>query len=244
MEEGARSGLRSPVTRWQLLAAVVATGVIVGGTVSWAGGPGPTFNDVPESHPFFDEIEWMVASGITHGYPDGGYHPSEPVTRQAMSAFMQRLYDLQEDVAVAGGTTTTQFSSTTYTALTGAEAEVTIPPGVDGYVLARFSAESACSGGGAHCIVRLTIDDGAGSFVPMNPDAGTDFAFDSNDGGNESDASWEAHAIERFAVVSGGGCTCTVRVEARIINPAVLDLDDWSLVVETDLRRSDQGFPP
>jgi len=53
----------------------------------------PTFGDVPTSHPFFDEIEWMAAEGITTGFPGGLYKPGQAVTRQAMSAFMFRLAD-------------------------------------------------------------------------------------------------------------------------------------------------------
>jgi hypothetical protein len=50
-----------------------------------------TFSDVSPSHPFYDEIEWMAEEGISTGYQDGRFRPSEPVTRQAMSAFMYRL---------------------------------------------------------------------------------------------------------------------------------------------------------
>lgn len=52
--------------------------------------PVPTFSDVPTSHPFYLEIEWMASEGITGGFPDGTYRPNEPVSRQAMSAFMYR----------------------------------------------------------------------------------------------------------------------------------------------------------
>jgi virginiamycin B lyase len=54
----------------------------------------PTFTDVSSTHPFFDEIEWMASKEITTGYQPGPtYRPSNPVTRQAMSAFMQRSAD-------------------------------------------------------------------------------------------------------------------------------------------------------
>ncbi|OWY62253.1 hypothetical protein B7486_59420, partial [cyanobacterium TDX16] len=51
----------------------------------------PTFDDVSTSHPFFAEIEWLAAVEVTGGFPDGGYHPAAPVTRQAMAAFLFRL---------------------------------------------------------------------------------------------------------------------------------------------------------
>jgi S-layer family protein len=51
---------------------------------------GHQFNDVPNGHPFHDQIAAIAEAGITAGFPDGGYHPGDPVTRQAMAAFMQR----------------------------------------------------------------------------------------------------------------------------------------------------------
>jgi hypothetical protein len=51
----------------------------------------PTFSDVPASHPFFEDVEWMAGEDISTGFLDGTYRPAEPVTRQAMSAFLHRL---------------------------------------------------------------------------------------------------------------------------------------------------------
>jgi hypothetical protein len=48
------------------------------------------FNDVDTSHPFHADISAIAGAGITAGFNDGGYHPSDPVTRQAMAAFMHR----------------------------------------------------------------------------------------------------------------------------------------------------------
>ncbi|NQX29544.1 S-layer homology domain-containing protein [Microbacteriaceae bacterium VKM Ac-2854] len=50
-----------------------------------------SFSDVPVTHPFFREIEWMKAAGITTGDADGGYRPGAAVSRQAMSAFLSRM---------------------------------------------------------------------------------------------------------------------------------------------------------
>ncbi len=49
-----------------------------------------TFTDVPTGHPFFHEIEWLAASGITGGFPDGTFRPGSSVSRQAMAAFLHR----------------------------------------------------------------------------------------------------------------------------------------------------------
>ena len=51
----------------------------------------PPFPDVPTSHPFCKEIEWMKDNGISTGFGDGTYKPGDNVTRQAMSAFLARM---------------------------------------------------------------------------------------------------------------------------------------------------------
>ena len=53
--------------------------------------PTPTFTDVGTGHPFYAEVEWMAAEGISEGYQPGPtYRPGADVTRQAMSAFLFR----------------------------------------------------------------------------------------------------------------------------------------------------------
>ena len=72
-----------------LAAAVVFVGLI--GGVAGTAFAAATFSDVPESHQFYDDVEFMAETGIADGYPDGTYRPGAPVSRQAMSAFMRRL---------------------------------------------------------------------------------------------------------------------------------------------------------
>jgi hypothetical protein len=50
------------------------------------------FSDVGVSHPFCGEIDWLAATGITTGYPDGTFRPLLAVQRQAMAAYLYR-YD-------------------------------------------------------------------------------------------------------------------------------------------------------
>jgi hypothetical protein len=50
----------------------------------------PTFSDVAVDHPFFREVEWMAAEQVAGGFDDGTYLPSQPVSRQAMAAFLYR----------------------------------------------------------------------------------------------------------------------------------------------------------
>ena len=50
------------------------------------------FWDVDTSNPHFSSISWLSASGISTGFPDGGFHPMANVVRQDMAAFLYRLY--------------------------------------------------------------------------------------------------------------------------------------------------------
>lgn len=50
----------------------------------------PSFSDVPATRPFYKEIEWMKAEGITTGWADGTFRPHDSVNRDAMAAFFYR----------------------------------------------------------------------------------------------------------------------------------------------------------
>jgi hypothetical protein len=50
-----------------------------------------TFSDVDADHPFFSEIEWLVANDVAEGYTDGTFKPGADVSRQAAVAFLHRL---------------------------------------------------------------------------------------------------------------------------------------------------------
>lgn len=50
-----------------------------------------TFVDVSPLTPFAMEITWLADRGVTTGWEDGTYRPYQPVTRDAMAAFMYRL---------------------------------------------------------------------------------------------------------------------------------------------------------
>jgi hypothetical protein len=52
--------------------------------------PDPTFSDVPYGHPFFLDVEWAAAEGVTGGYPDGTFRPTTTVSRQAFASFLYR----------------------------------------------------------------------------------------------------------------------------------------------------------
>ncbi len=48
------------------------------------------FTDVTATHPFCGAIEWLATQGIATGWTDGTFRPGEPVTREAMAAFLYR----------------------------------------------------------------------------------------------------------------------------------------------------------
>ena len=62
---------------------------------------GHQFSDVPQSHPFHHDIDWMAANGIANGFDDGTYRPAEPLTRQAVAAFIHRLSNATETIFYA-----------------------------------------------------------------------------------------------------------------------------------------------
>jgi len=53
--------------------------------------PPMSFSDVPPGSPFFSEITWLASAGVGRGFPDGTFHPLDPVSRDAMAAFLYRF---------------------------------------------------------------------------------------------------------------------------------------------------------
>ncbi|MBV7362962.1 S-layer homology domain-containing protein [Actinomycetaceae bacterium TAE3-ERU4] len=51
----------------------------------------PNFKDVNPNSVFASAIAWGQQNGITTGWPNGTFHPVEPVSREAMAAFMYRF---------------------------------------------------------------------------------------------------------------------------------------------------------
>lgn len=48
------------------------------------------FSDLATTDPFYREITWLAAQGITTGYTDGTYRPEGSVNRDSMAAFLYR----------------------------------------------------------------------------------------------------------------------------------------------------------
>ena len=50
------------------------------------------FVDVPVGHPLCAQIAWLKAAGITQGYGDWRYRPSDPILRDALAAMLYRAF--------------------------------------------------------------------------------------------------------------------------------------------------------
>ncbi len=85
---------RSPALVRRLVAATALLATVFTGSALPAAGfeppYAPTFPDVPKTHTFYAQIEWLVAEDITTGFSDGTFRPSSPLTRQAIAAFIYR----------------------------------------------------------------------------------------------------------------------------------------------------------
>lgn len=53
--------------------------------------PVSSFKDVPSSHYFYEDIEWLASSGVTTGFGDGTFRPSEETSRAQTVVFLYRL---------------------------------------------------------------------------------------------------------------------------------------------------------
>lgn len=161
VRDGAGAGRHRPRRMTRALAAIglVATGAVVGGGVAVAAVG--SFSDVPDTHPFFHEIEWMADAGISEGYADGTFKPNAPVTRQAMSAFMARLAQVTSSRASLYQAANVSTMSASFVNV----ATLSVPPpaGMDAQLRVVLNAEGSCVEGDgaldpASCEVRLLVN--------------------------------------------------------------------------------------
>jgi PKD repeat protein len=86
-----------PVTRDQMAVYVARTiAVPLGevGLMTYAAPLEPSFTDVLQDHWAYRYIEYVRERGVVQGYPDGGYHPKDVVTRDQMAVYVQRALQL------------------------------------------------------------------------------------------------------------------------------------------------------
>lgn len=89
-ERTSASGPLRVVSAKVALAGAVVIAVLAGALGAMAGLEDGPFPDVPEDHPFGEEISNLANAGITGGFSDGSFRPNQAVTRQAMAAFLNR----------------------------------------------------------------------------------------------------------------------------------------------------------
>jgi polyhydroxybutyrate depolymerase len=61
------------------------------GDPSFVAPSSPTFSDVSPAHPFFREVEWLHAAGITTGWADGTFRPTSALSRSAFATLLWRV---------------------------------------------------------------------------------------------------------------------------------------------------------
>jgi hypothetical protein len=143
-------------------ALAIGAVVIVALTATTGAWANDVFDDVPDSNVFHDDITWMADNEIAEGFADGGFHPTAPVSRQAMSAFMHRQADHVVAVAVGSRrtwsgaafhdmdtTTDINFDSQGYlqnAATTGTDCWVMSPDLPDGSHLDKISISAVDNG--------------------------------------------------------------------------------------------------
>lgn len=80
-------GATTPITREAMAAFLYRYAGVTGYTPPAS----PRFSDVPVGHPFYTEVSWLAQQGITTGNGDGTFGAGQPISRQAMAAFLYRF---------------------------------------------------------------------------------------------------------------------------------------------------------
>ena len=146
----------------------------------------------------------------------------------------------QVRVDLRSETTAQTTNSVAFVDLPGANATVVVPANSSRLVEAAFSGESRCAGpgGGGWCSTRvIATNTVTGASVELRPQAGIDYAFDTDMTGATDDL-YEGHAMDRVMRLPGGanGATYRIRVQWVVTNNTIqFRLDDWLLTVRTDV---------
>jgi hypothetical protein len=141
-----------------------------------------------------------------------------------------------ERVVIARGNDASSSIATSFVDIPGASVQVFVPSGTSRLIMARYSAESVCSGGSsdAFCSVKIVARNSTtGADTELKPANDGGFAFDSTDVGRETSASWESHSVDRSDRLGAG--SYTIRAQRASISKGAAPtfrLDDWSFTVE------------
>jgi hypothetical protein len=143
-----------------IAAAAVAVALAVGVPLAWAA---HQFTDVPDSHPFHDEIGAIRDAGITAGCTPTQYCPGDFVRRDAMAAFMHRGFGRVAEDHFTGVAIPEDYE------VDGAVATADITPG---------AAEGIADANGfikADAVIEISRDDAVGCPCTYLADLGLDF---------------------------------------------------------------------
>lgn len=98
-DEAAQFRPEAPLTRGQL-AKLLVTGLGHGADATQLKGAPTRFTDVPATHWAAGWVEAMAELGLTTGYPDGTFHPDEPLTRAEVAVTLARAMGLTVEASV------------------------------------------------------------------------------------------------------------------------------------------------
>jgi hypothetical protein len=157
--------------------------------------------------------------------PAGAAGPAGPAGPAGASGVATPGY--VAEVLTVNGTKDDQTSSTSFTAIDAAKLNVTVPNNETDKLLVSFNAETACYDSvGAHCLVRITVDDNE-----IAPVQDKDSAFDSSTSASTVDSQAQ-HAIMRVSPTLSAGAH-TVRVEIATTSASTkFRYDDWTLAAQ------------
>jgi hypothetical protein len=146
------------------------------------------------------------------------------VVDSAGGGLVSRHVRTQTDVSAYPG-------GTVFTKIPGAEIFVRVPAGSTRLVLARFTAESQCSGPlDKYCAIRIVaFNRTTRSTAELHPQVGLNHVFQRT----QSDR-FESHTIARAARLSSGSYSIIVQ-QATTTAPMTFILDDWIFEVDMNL---------
>jgi hypothetical protein len=98
-DEAARFMPDAPLTRGQL-AKLLVTGLGHEADAAQLKGAPTRFADLPATHWAAGWVEALAELGVTAGYPDGTFHPDEPLTRAEAAVLLARAIGLPAETAV------------------------------------------------------------------------------------------------------------------------------------------------
>jgi hypothetical protein len=167
------------------------------------------FDDVGDSNPFHDQISAIADAGITTGFDDGGYHPNDGVSRQAMAAFMARGFgragfDEDVDTSPSNGAA---FNGA-FTAIAPGAAD---DSGGSGYVVVNATATLTVPVGECPCTISAVARD-----ATFADEAGVPSTSMSDGVSVAGDNQQSVAVTGRFPLPEGAAHSFTIRITVLV----------------------------